>query len=248
MRFPSTAVWMLAKCLSCLVVARNRDARETGADRAFCVEIEPELVILGGGEHPRQVIGGSPSSPRREAVPDPASGLEEPADLPVGDRRHVLGFDKHAREHDVFADDPAVGDRQGAAPVDPQLEPTGQVIPGDVDQPRHDRRGHASRHTRFHDKASARGRIGNVAKHPEISGLRALPRGGVTQQRVNQSSRLVVPDIDRHPRSPLRGLPVQDRNRIVLLLSDLVPQFPDLIHHVGAEAVDRLLTQRTWQV
>ena len=63
----------------------------------------------------------------------------------------------------------------------------------------------------------------------------------------DQFSRLRVPEVDRHARSPLGCLPVQHGNRIVLLRSD-APQLPDLIHDLGAETVDRLLAQRARQV
>ena len=225
----------------------NRDAREAGADRAFGVEIEPGLAILRGSEHPGQIVGRRRASPWREAVPDPASGLDEPADLPVSDSRQILRLGKHAGEHDLVTCDPPVRYRYGAAPIDPQLEPTGQVPLADTDQPRHARRGHALRYTRFDDEPSAGSGVGDVAEDLELSRLRARRRGGVAQQRVDQSSRLPVSEVDRHPRSPLGSLPVQDRNRIVLLRSD-TPQLPDLIHDLSTEAVDRLLAQRARQM
>ena len=244
---PTAAVGMPEKHRSRLVAARNRDAREAGADRAFGVEIEPgPLVIVRGGEHPGQLVGRRRASPRREAVPDPASGLEKPADLPVGDGRQIIRLSKHAGEHHLVTRDPPVGYRRGAVPIDAQLESTGQVPLLDTDQPRNARRGHASRHTRFGDEPPAGSRVGDVADYLELAGLRALPAGGVAQQRVDQSSRLPVLEVYRHPRPPFGGLPVQDRNRIVLR-SD-VPQIPDLIHDLRTEAVDRLLTQCARQV
>ena len=241
LRLPTAAVGMPEKHRSRLVAARNRDAPEAGADRAFGVEIEPDLVVVRSGEHPGQLVGRRRASPRREAVPGPASGLEEPADLPVGDGRQISGLGKHAGEHDLVTCDPPVGYRRGAVPIDAQLESIGQVSLLDTDPPRYDLRGHASRHTRLDDEPPAGSRVGDVAEHLELSGLRALPRGGVAQQRIDQSSRLPVLDVDRHPRPPFGSLPVQDRNRIVLR-SD-VPQLPDLIHDLGTEAVDRLLAQ-----
>ena len=206
LRLPRAAVGVPDKRPSCLVAARNRDARKAGADRAFGVEIEPGLAILRGSEHPGQIVGRRRASPWREAVPDPAAGLDEPADLPVSDSRQILRLGKHAGEHDLVTCDPPVRYRYGAAPIDPQLEPTGQVPLADTDQPRHARRGHALRYTRFDDEPSAGSGVGDVAEDLELSRLRARRRGGVAQQRVDQSSRLPVPEVDRHPRSPLGGL------------------------------------------
>ena len=250
LRLPGTAVGMGQKHPSGLLAARHCDAREAGANRAFGVEVEPTLVILRSSEHPRQIVGGRGASPWREAVPNPASGLEEPTDLPVGDsrqRRHILRVGKHAGEHHVIACDPAAGYRQGPAPIDAQLEPTGQIPAPDTDQLRHARHGHALRYARLDDEPSARGSVGDVTEHLELSCRRAFRRGGVAQQRVDQFSSLRVPEVDRHARSPLGCLPVQHGNRIVLLRSD-APQLPDLIHDLGTEAVDRLLAQRAWQV
>lgn len=216
LRLPGAAVGMRQQHPSGLLATGNRDARETGADRAFGVEIEPTLDILGSGEHPRQIVRGRGASPWREAVPNPASGLEEPTDLPVGDSRQILRVGKHAGEHHVVACDPAVGYRHGPAPIDAQLEPTGQIPAPDTDQLRHAGHGHALRYARLDDEPSARGSVGDVTEHLELSRRRAFCRSGVAQQRVDQSSCLRVPEIDRHARSPLGCLPVQFGNRIVL--------------------------------
>ena len=108
LRLPRAAVWVPEERPTCLVAARNRDVREAGADRAFGVEIEPDLAILRSGEHPGQIVGRCRASPWREAVSDPASGLDEPADLPVGDSRQILRLGKNAGEHDLVTCDSPV--------------------------------------------------------------------------------------------------------------------------------------------